>query len=158
MTRYFIVRIASLLTLAVLFSSCEIEEVTLVDLERVEVDRIEKQEMFLDVAATLDNPNSFSIKVKESDLDLYLEDRYIGKANLENQFTLESGSQKTYEMQIRAVGERLNTEMLPIMLSAALTGKVNVKLKGTITGKVFLFSRSVDVNIEEDVLFKSQEG
>ena len=139
-------------------TSCEVEDVTLVELEKVEVERIEKQEMYLDVSAILDNPNSFSIKVKDSDFDLYLEDRYIGKANLENQFTLESGSQKSYDMEIKAVGENLNSDMLPVMLSAALTGKVNVRLQGSITGKIFLFTRSVNVDIEEEVSFQGEQG
>ncbi|NND95045.1 MAG: LEA type 2 family protein [Flavobacteriales bacterium] len=151
-------RLLLMLSLLLLgLSSCEVEDVTLVDLTKVEIDRIEKQEMYLDVSAILDNPNSFNIKVKDSDFDLYMEDRYIGKANLENQFTLESGSEKEYDLEIRAQGERMNAEMLPIMLTAALTGKVRVRLDGSITGKVYFISRSVDVDIEEEVLFKGDQ-
>ncbi len=38
-------------------SSCEVEDVSLVKLTKVEVNRIEKQEMYLDVSAILDNSN-----------------------------------------------------------------------------------------------------
>jgi LEA14-like dessication related protein len=145
------------LLLAGVLTSCEVEEVSLVELTKVEVNRIDKQEMYLDVSAILDNPNSFNINIKDSDFDLYLENRYMGKANLENYFVLEKNTQKEYEMEIKAIGEKLNTEMLPIMLSAALTGKVNVRLNGSISGKVFLFSRKVDVDIEEQVVFKSDD-
>jgi len=137
-------------------SSCEVEDVSLVELTNVEVDRLEKSEMYLDVSAVLDNPNTFSIKIKDSDFDLYLEDRYMGKAELENNFTLESGSEKEYKMEIKAQGDKLNTEMLPIMFAAALKGKVKVRMKGSITGKVFLFTRSVDVDIEEEVSFRQE--
>jgi len=75
-------------------TSCELQEVDLVELKKVEVERIENEEMFMDVTAVLDNPNSFNIKVKDSDFDLYMENKYIGKANLENTFILESGMQK----------------------------------------------------------------
>jgi LEA14-like dessication related protein len=144
---------AVLVLIVIGLTSCEVEDVTLVKLTKVEIDRLENQEMFLDVSAILDNPNSFSIKVKDSDFDLYMEDRYIGKANLENKFTLESGSEKEYDLEIRAIGDKLNAEMLPIMLTAALTGKVNVRLDGTITGKVFFITRSLDVDIQEEVIF-----
>lgn len=137
-------------------TSCEVEDVELVELKKVEIERIEKQEMYMDVTALLDNPNGFSIKVKDSDFDLYMEDRYIGKANLENSFTLESSSQKEYDLKVRATGDKLNAQLLPIMFSAALTGKVNVRLKGSITGKVFFLTRSVNVDVTEEVVFKNE--
>jgi LEA14-like dessication related protein len=139
-------------------TSCELQEVDLVELKKVEVERIENEEMFMDVTAVLDNPNSFNIKVKDSDFDLYMENKYIGKANLENTFILESGMQKEYELKVRAQGDRLNVQLLPIMLSAALTGKVSVRLKGSITGKVLFITRSVNVDVTEDVIFKNDSG
>jgi LEA14-like dessication related protein len=128
----------------------------MVELRKVELKKVEKTEMYLDVTAVLDNPNSFKINVTGTDLDLYLEERYMGKATLENNVTLKAKSKEAYDLEIKAKGDNLNAELLPIMLTAALTGKVTVRLTGEVKGKVFLFSRAVKVDIKEDVEFNQR--
>ena len=148
----------AILSLLVLFTmtSCEVHEVSLSELQKVTINKMEKSELHLDVTAVLDNPNSFKINVAGSDLDLYLEDRFIGKATLKNNVTLASKTEQAYELEIKAVGEKLNQEMLPIMLTAALSGKVTVRLKGDIKGKILFFSKSVPIDITEEVRFDQQ--
>lgn len=141
----------------ILLSSCQVEQVDLVDISSVAVKDMNANEMFLDVTAVFDNPNSFSIKVIESDLDLFLEGSNMGKATLLEGFTLESGKQKSYNLKVKAEGSNLQMKMLPIMLSAALTGKVTVKLEGDITGRVALIKKKVKVNITEEVKFKKEK-
>ena len=146
----------SFLLLVCVTSSCEVHDVSMVELQKVELKKVEKTEMYLDVTAVLDNPNSFKINVTGTDLDLYLEDRYMGKAVLENNVTLKPKSEEAYDLEIKATGDNLNAELLPIMLTAALTGKVTVRLTGEVKGKVFLFSRAVKVDIKEDVEFNQR--
>lgn len=154
----FILRITPLFLLACVLTSCEVHDVTMVELQKVELKKVEQTEMYLDVKAVLDNPNGFKINVTGTDLDLYLEDRYIGKATLENSVTLKAKSKEAYDLEIKAKGENLNIELLPIMLTAALTGKVTVRLTGEVTGKIFLFSKAVKVDIKEDVEFNQRNN
>lgn len=151
-------RFLAFLTVIGLLTSCEVHDVTMVDLDKVVLKKVEQTEMYLDVTAVLDNPNGFKINVTGTDLDLYLEERYMGKATLENEVTLKAKSEDSYDMQIKAKGENLNVELLPILLSAALTGKVSVRLKGDVEGKVFLFKRAVKVDITEEVEFNQRNN
>jgi LEA14-like dessication related protein len=133
-----------------------VEQVEFVDISSVQVKDMNANEMFLDVRATLNNPNNFSIKIIESDLDLFLEGSNMGKARLLESFTLEGGGEKAYDLKVKAEGKNLQMKMLPVMLSAALTGKVTVKLDGDITGRVALIKKKVKVNITEEVKFKKE--
>ena len=151
-----IFRFLPLFLLSAVMTSCEVHDVTMVDLQEVVLKKIDKTEMYLDVTAVLDNPNSFKINVTGSDLDLYLEERYIGKATMENSVTLNAKSEEAYDLEIKAKGENLNVKLLPILLSAALTGKVTVRLEGEVKGKVFLFTRGVNIDIKEDVDFNKR--
>lgn len=141
-----------------LLSSCEVHDVTMVDLDKVVLKKVEQTEMYMDVTAVLDNPNSFKINVTGTDLDLYLEERYMGKATLENEVTLKAKSQESYHMEIKATGKNLNLELLPILLSAALTGKVSIRLHGDVEGKVFFFKQAVKVDITEEVEFNQRNS
>lgn len=151
-------RLISVLSLVLLLtmSSCEVHEVSLSELKKVTLNKLEQRELHIDVTAVLDNPNSFKINVAGSDLDLYLEGRYIGKATLKNNVTLNANSEEAYDLEIKAVGENFNQEMLPVMLTAALSGKVTVRLKGDIKGKILFFSKKVPIDITEDVRFDQQ--
>jgi|GEM_PF-1245080 len=137
-------------------SSCQVEQVEFMELKNVVVKDVKPKEIYLDVTAVLDNPNSFSIKIIDSDLDLYLEGNKLGKATLLEEFTLESGEQKAYDLKVKAVGDNIQMKMLPVMLSAALTGKVTVKLQGDITGRVALIKKKVKVDITQEVRFKKE--
>ena len=144
-----------LFVLATLFligtSGCEVEDVSFVQLDDVKIKKIEQKEVHLDVAVQLENPNSFDIKVKDSDLDLYLEGTYIGKARLGETFTIKKGGTHSYALSIIAEGENMNMKLLPIMMTAALSGQVKTELKGTITGKVSFISKTVPFNVSETV-------
>jgi LEA14-like dessication related protein len=145
----------TILAFGVLFilslSSCEVDEISFVQLDDVKITKIEQKEVFLDVSVQLENPNSFDVKVKDSDLDLYLEGTFIGKARLDNAFTIKKGGTHTYDLNIVAEGENMNVKLLPIMMTAALSGQVKTELKGTITGKVAFISKTVPFNVTETV-------
>jgi LEA14-like dessication related protein len=141
--------------LLIFMSSCQVENVEFVDISSVQVKDMNANEMFLDVRATLNNPNNFAIKIIESDLDLFLEGSNMGKARLIESFTLEGG-EKAYDLKVRAEGKNLQMKMIPLILSAALTGKVTVKLDGDITGRVALMKKKVNVSITEEVKFKKE--
>jgi len=139
-----------------LSSSCTVDEVYLVELEDVVVQKVEQDRIILDVTAILDNPNSFNIHVNDSDLDLTLAGVDIGKTRLGDELTLKKQSQASYAMEIIAEGENMSQRLIPVFLTTALTGKVDVELSGTISGKVLFFSRDVKVNIREEVSFKNE--
>jgi len=132
-------------------SSCSVQEVKFVGLNNVEVSKIEGNEVYLDVAVKLDNPNTFDIGVVSSDLDLYLSNQYIGKAKLGEKFDIKKGGINDYDLSIIAKGENLSKQLMPILLGAALTGSVEARIKGDIKGKAFLISKTLPIDVTDTV-------
>ena len=146
-----IFKIAALLLLTtVLFSGCDVQEIELDEIQELKLEKFSKEGIVLRVKAKIDNPNSFNIKVTDSDFEVFLNDKYISKGKFDDKIKLLKKSSNSYEFTLRTEALENPNDLMPILLQAALTGKVKGKITGYVKGKTFLFiSRKVDVNIEE---------
>ena len=133
-----------------LISSCTVSEIELDEIEELKLEQFSKDGIIIKVKAKINNPNSFSIRVTDSSFDVYLNDKYISKGKFDDKIKLVKKTIQTYEFTLKTEELENPNDILPILLKAALTGKVKAKAKGYIKGKTFLFiSKKVDVNIEE---------
>jgi hypothetical protein len=115
------------LFLLLLLSSClSYQEVTFQGITDVDVSKFDQAGVAARVTVTLDNPNSFRIHVKDPQVDLYLNEVYIGKALLDG-------------------GQAMGA-----MLAAALTGKARLKAKGSVVGRAFLLRKRFPFEEEHD--------
>ncbi len=134
-------------------SSCNVQEVELVSVEKIELVKMENNTLTFDVSAILDNPNSFNIKMIDSDLDLYLEGNLMGKANLINSINIKKKTSETYTFTVKT--DVLDqAKLLPILIKTALTGKLKVGVKGDVKGKVYFISKKVKINMEDEISIK----
>src|SRR6188768_922888 len=77
------------LLLPLLLTGClSYQEVTFKGITNVEVSRMDQSGVAARVTMTLDNPNSFSIHVVDPNVDLFLNEVYIGKAVLDSDLVL----------------------------------------------------------------------
>jgi len=135
------------------FTSCDVQEVELVAVEKIELVNMKNNVLSFDVSATLDNPNSFNIKMLDSDLDLYLDDKLMGKAHLLKSIHIKKKSNETYKFQVET--DVLDQgKLLPLLIQTALTGKLKVGVKGDVKGKVYFITRRVKVDMEDVVSIK----
>lgn len=116
------------------------------------IDRTENN-LKLQVDVLVDNPNKFNIKVKKSTLDIYLNDKYVGKTTLDDKIVLKKRTEAVY-------GVVLNADTKSIMkaamgsLGGILKGSVDIRLKGKVKGSVYGISKSVEVDMTEKVNLK----
>lgn len=140
------------LSILILMSSCRVEEVELDEIEELKLVEMSKNGIVLNVKAKINNPNSFNIKVTDSDFDIYLNDKFISKGQIENVVKIKKKSNESHFFTLRSEELESTNQLLPILLQAALTGRVKGRAKGFIKGKTFLFvSRKLDVDIEENL-------
>jgi len=126
-------------------NSCKVEEIELIEIEELKLQQFSADGIIIDVTAKISNPNSFTIKVTDSDFDIYINDRFISKAKLANNVKLKKKTTASHSFTLKGSKLKSQNEILPILLQAALTGKVNAKVKGHVKGKTFLFiSKKVD--------------
>ena len=126
------------------------EEVTFKGITNVEVGKMDQSGVSARVTVTLDNPNTFRIHVSDPNVDLYLNEVYIGKAVLDSTIVLDKRSVKDYPVPLHATFDDHGTQAIGAMLSAALTGKATLKAKGSIVGRAFLLRKRFPFEEEHD--------
>lgn len=126
------------------------EEVTFNGITNVELDRVDRSGVAARVTVALDNPNNFRIHVVDPEVDLYLNDVYIGKAELDSNLVLEKRTVKEYPVPLHATFDGQGAAM-GAMLTAALSGRAKLKAKGTVVGRAFLLRKRFPFEEEHDL-------
>lgn len=140
------------LSILILCSGCRVEEIELSDIQELKLVEMGKEGIVFHVKAKINNPNSFNIKVTDSEFDIYLNDKFISKGRIENTVKIKKKSFESHYITLRSDELDSTNQLLPILLQAALTGRVKGRANGYIKGKAFLFvSRKLHVEIEENL-------
>lgn len=136
--------------LASLCSSCSpYREVELTDITAVEVLALDPRAVALRVDARIDNPNGFTIAVEEPDVDLFINDKFIGKAVLDSTLVLDRKAARVYPVYLRAKLE--GGPLLMMLLSGALNGEMKLGAKGTVAGRSGAIKRRFPFEVEETI-------
>lgn len=129
------------------------QEVTFKGLTGLEVSRFDNEGVAARAMVTLYNPNNFRIHVIDPDVDLYLNDVYIGKAVLDSNIVMEKHSVRDYPVPMHATFDDHGVQAMAAMLGAALSGKAKLKAKGTVSGKAFFFRKRFPFEQEQEFEF-----
>ncbi len=135
-----------LILIAVIFliSSCEFyKDIDLVNFGGVKFDKLDGNTAFVNMDVELDNPNFYSIKVKPSFLDVYVEGEYMGKAHLLEKVKIKRKKSNLYNVKIELQGQE---GILKKAMKYALKDNLKIRLVGKVKGSVFLFSKKFEVN------------
>ena len=125
--------------LSVLFiflsSSCsEFEELAYKGLDGIKFVKFEKKKLVLDIGVKIDNPNSFSITVKPSIVDILIDDQLLVKAKLITKVKFLKKTATTYRLPIEIDIEEGAYFKL---LKYTLRKNVSIRIKGKVKVCVF---------------------
>lgn len=139
------------LLLSMSLSSClSYKEVELIDVTDIRVERLDARGVAVRVNALVNNPNNYRIHAQEPDVDLYLNDKFIGKGVLDSVITLLPKTTQVYSIPMHA--ELQGGSLLMVLLSGALGGnEVKLAAKGTVVGRVGLFRKRFPFEFEETI-------
>jgi LEA14-like dessication related protein len=128
---------------AFLLTGCNVSPVEVKDINKVEVKSINNNKIFLDVTATVYNPNR-TVKVKDSKLSLYLKGSEIGNLTQEESIIFKGNSTKTYKTSVTLEITNLSGGLLA---ASKLLGpsKKDLKLNGTIKVTGTLFCKTIKI-------------
>lgn len=141
------------LLLCISLSSCtSYEQVELKDITNIQVERMDAKGIAVRVDALVENPNSYKIHVLDPDVDLYINEKFIGKGLLDTALVLDKKSTRVYSIPMHA--ELQGGSLLMVLLSGALNGnEVKLAAKGTVVGKVGLLRKRFPFEFEEVVRY-----
>ncbi len=132
----------SILTLV--FSSCaNFEEPEFISSNGVKMGGIEGKKISLTADIIVSNPNWFGIKIKPSNLDVYIENQYMGKIFLEKKVKMKAKQESALSMDLRA---ELADGAMITALKYANKENVKVHLIGKVKGGVWIFSKKIAID------------
>ncbi|XOV66762.1 MAG: LEA type 2 family protein [Fluviicola sp.] len=111
--------------------------------EDFSVKKIDGNKIDLNVKANIYNDNCFGVKIKPSDLELFVEGESVGTVRLNKKVKLKKRKETAVDANLTAT---LNQGALMKMMGYASRGEVEVRLKGKAKGGVFIFSKKMEID------------
>lgn len=146
--------ITALSLLLFTMSGCfDYEDVEFKGVENITVVERTEDEIKLKVDVKVDNPNKFNIKVKSSTLDIYINDKYVGKTDLVEKIVVKKKAEEVYGVVLKASARDLLKAAIG-SLGGLLKGDVKVRLTGDVKGSVYGMVKKVPVDFEEKINLK----
>jgi len=128
--------------LSVLFiflsSSCsEFEELAYKGLDGIKFVKFEKKKLVLDIGVKIDNPNSFSITVKPSIVDILIDDQLLVKAKLITKVKFLKKTATTYRLPVEIdIEEGAYFKLLKYTVRKNVSIRIRGKVKVCVFGIV----------------------
>ncbi|HEY0976134.1 MAG TPA: LEA type 2 family protein [Flavobacteriales bacterium] len=134
-------RLVLILLVVLLATGCTYQEVVFKGVNGASVSRLDQRGVALNLDVTLENPNGFRIKVQDPDVDVYLNELYIGKARLDERIVLPPRSTGIYHIPLHASFDGDGSNAMGALLVATLSGRGDLRVKGTVRAGTWLFRR-----------------
>lgn len=104
---------------------------------------------------TIDNPNNYKMTMKWAKMNVYLNDRYIGKTSIDKSLTLPKKSKDEHPVVLHTTYDETFKGNILNLASSALFGRgIQLKVEGEMKGKVFLFSKKYPIEHTEKLDLK----
>lgn len=139
-------------------SSCKIQEPEFKGVNDFSVGSLEAENIEIVINVKLDNPNNFKIKVIKAKMDLFIGGTEAGVANLEEKITIKKNAEDNYDIIISTDKEQLMGAFMKSALPTLASGKVTVKVKGWVKGRIFGIGKKIDVEFKENVDMNMLKG
>jgi LEA14-like dessication related protein len=143
--------VAFLIGLISLSGCSNIEDVTVKEVQNVQVKNMDKNHIDLAIDVLIENPNTLSFKVKDVDLAIDINGQSIGKAQLSEGFSIKGNSSEVYSVELSAESGKTLQELWPSLLLSAFSQKIEVRIYGDIKGGALLLSKTFPVDHTEKV-------
>lgn len=130
--------------LSTCFYACTFKEVEMKGVKDVQMLNYSETGAEVQITAIIKNPNSFSFKIKDVDMDVSMGGSNLGKASLKKSFRIKANSEEPYTFIVKT---KMSGGLLGLgagLLGGVLGGKQagTIKMKGTVKGSKLGISKS----------------
>jgi LEA14-like dessication related protein len=135
----------------ILGTSCAYKNVELVRVASVHVDEFSSDNVQVTASLVLKNPNDFEIKIKDSDLDLYVNDYKVARADIRKMIKIPKNTVMTHDLVFDSSLEDVGGGVLRSLVSVIARGIVKIGIKGSVNATAYKMTEKVPVDVEGDV-------
>ena len=138
--------------LAVSLSSCSLyEDVDVIEVQNVDVKEFSKDIIAADIFLKIDNPNFYKIKLTESDIDLFMNGKKMGKLHLREPLELRKREVSVQALRMTADISDMSGDFLANTLMLLFAKSVELKAEGYVRGKAMGIGRKVKVDFKTNI-------
>lgn len=132
------------LTLVSVLSSClDFQMIKFNGMEKFKMVSMNDKEIRLKLAMKVDNPNKFNIKIKPSNLKVFVEEKFMGTIFLDEKIKFKKKVEGIYETDINV---KLEQGAFFKMMKYAVSKEVPVRLEGIVKGSVYGITKRMKIN------------
>ena len=140
-----------LLGMIILGTSCAYKNVELVEVKSVHVDEFSSDNVQVTASLVLKNPNGFEVNIKDSDLNLYVNDYKMARAIIKRRIKIPENTVMTHDLVFDSSLEDVGGGVLRSLISVISRGVVKIGIKGSVNATAFKMTEKVPVDVEGDV-------
>ena len=141
-----------------IFTSCSYKEPTLTSFDGIEMIEMHDQDATIKLKFTLNNPNKQKIKLTKADLDISLNNIFLGTATLVEPQTLPKNGEHAIALKMKLELDKSMTEIAASLSLAILTNNLRLNVSGKAKGSMGLFTRTFDINHTEKINWKDLQN
>lgn len=140
--------IVLMITLSMFLLACEVDDVEVGVPTDLKIEELNMKNIKLIVMVPIANPNSFSFNIRNADIDLFLNDRPMGKVSKIDRVRIPRKSNDIYPVLFEIETAKTVGNIMTVIRDLQV-GRPRVALKGHISvGKLFI-SKKIDVNHQQ---------
>ena len=129
----------------VLVACAGFENIEVGEIEEIKFNRFADRSVEFEVLMPIDNPSSFRFRIVDVDLDVHINNEYIGKIRNVDNVSIPSGSSEVYTFPLRVEFSNILRGALS-MYNVLLMRKAEVSVEGHITVRSFPLTRRLKVD------------
>lgn len=152
MTRklYLLIALFGLFTI----SSCSLyEEVEMLGVEGYDFESVAGSSVKASIIFKINNPNFYSITMKQSDFKIFVDDEELGTAGMEEDLKILKKTQGNYTLGLLIQEKDIQNSLMPLLKKALFKKSVTFRVKGKAKAKVFgIFGKKIVINESKEVL------
>lgn len=135
------------------FTSCfTYHEVDVLSVGEYRISNVTKDNVNVSINMEVNNPNGYNIRLKKTDLDLYVEGEKVGIATITEDVVLKKRTQEKYKLTFESNYKELSGSILGRLPSLLRKSTIKVGLKGKVKAKANWFlGKKFDLDVEESV-------
>ncbi len=137
--------------LIIFTTSCGFKEVSISSIDSVSVSELESNRAEIIVVVTVTNENSSKVVVKRADLDLLLNERFIGKAILSEKVTIPPSGKNQIEIPLTIRSEEPLAMLATKVGISSIFSTSKVRVNGEVKGSMNLISHKISVDETQEL-------
>ena len=138
--------------LILFLGSCNIyKDVEVYEIKEVEVTRFDQDAVEAEVKIILNNPNWYRVTLVDSDVDVYMNGKKVGKLNLKENVILPNNTVATKTVLMTGDYDEISGSFLESLLTLLFSSTAKFEVIGTMKGRALMISRSVEIHEETEI-------